>query len=302
MTISPDPVSFSSTRFVQDAKDLAKSLGAPYSEPAINEVLEVFAECFKNSVVVWRATNRLGDALNYRVFLRHKSDTVAIATTAGYLKPFDPLVKLVESCSLLFNGESEQWCDFDASVAGLTKTWINLRGTRCVDDVLSASAMPCSIRAHGPSFHGLGLDSVTFIAADYSGGTINLYFPAPGPISQDQAARYTNLARSPPPTDGEFQDMLQVLYPKHYHFAVTMDFFTGKITRVAFYALDLPASQAPTMDDRIVKFFDNATFYDKHQTRIVAWSYGLGGSKYMKVESSYTGELSTLGTFVEATA
>lgn len=131
---------------------------------------------------------------------------------------------------------------------------------------------------------------------DYHGGTVNLYFVALGALSWPQAARYVNLAGSPPPTDQDFKNMSQFLNPRGYHFAVTIEYQTGRITRVAFYALDLPPSQAPDMDDRIIKFFAEAPSYDQHQTRIVAWSYGLGGSRYMKAESSYVGELATLGT------
>ena len=73
-----------------------------------------------------------------------------------------------------------------------------------------------------------------------------------------------------------------------------MEYKTGGITRMAFYALNLPPQKLPTVNDRVLKFFSEAPSYDKQQTRNVAWSYGLGGSKYMKAESSYVGELATL--------
>jgi len=315
---------------MKDTKRLANTIGAPYSEPAILQVLEIFGECFKEAVVVWRTTDRPGDTLNYRTYLRRQLDTISIAVGAGLLESNNQLVRLITSWSSLYDGKTEQWCDFDPN-AGLVKTWVNLRGRRAVvgvpqlikscsilefsilirpsitperqlliehyqDDILYAPEVPAAIRTYGPTFHSLGLELVTFVAVDYYGGTMNLYFVAPGPLSRPQAAEYVNLAGSPPPTDQEFRDMLQFLNPGGYHFAVTIDYQTGRITRVAFYALDLPLLQAPNMDDRIIKFFAEAPSYDQHQTRIVAWSYGLDGSRYMKAESSYIGELATLGT------
>jgi hypothetical protein len=64
---------------------------------------------------------------------------------------------------------------------------------------------------------------------------------------------------------------------------------------VAFYALDIPEGKTPkTVNDRMLKFFDVAPSYDRKICRIVSWSFGLGGSKYLKAESSYIGESGAL--------
>ncbi len=293
MTVIDSPTSFSPSKFLDDFKRTADGLGASYSEPAILAVLKVFEACFNEAAVIWRTTNRPGDALNYRFYLRRRLDTINIATEAGLLEPDNSMARLLTSWSSLYNGETEQWCDFDPK-AGLAKTWVNLKGRRPVDDILNAPEVPVSVRAHGPMFHSLGLELVTFLAVDYHGSTMNLYFTAPGPVSEAQAAQYANLAGCSPPTDQEFEDMRKFLNPQGFAFAVTMEYKTGKITRVAFYALNLPPHQLPTVNDRVLKFFSEAPSYDHQQTRNVAWSYGLGGSKYMKAESSYVGELATL--------
>ena len=287
------PASFSPSKFLHDFKTTADAIDAPYSEPAILAVLKVFEECLKEGAVIWRTTNRPGDPLNYRFYLRRRLDTIAIATEAGILESDNPMARLVTSWSSLYSGGTEQWCDFDPTT-GLAKTWVNLKGRRPVDDILNAPEVPISVRAHGPTFHSLGLDVVRFLAVDYHGSTMNLYFTAPGPVSEDQAAQYTNLAGCLPPTDQEFEDMCTFLNPQGYAFAVTMEYKTGRITRVAFYALILPPGKLPAVNDRVLKFFSEAPSYDKERTRNVAWSYGLGGSKYMKAESSYVGELATL--------
>lgn len=289
-------VSFSPITALEDTKRLAAAIGAPYSEPKTLKILNTFEECFKGAAVVWRTTDRAGDTLNFRAYLRRQMDTISLAINAGLIEPGDPLVRLLGSWASLYNGDTEQWCDFDPN-AGLAKTWVNLRGRRPVEDILHAPGVPAAVRAHGTKFHDLGLAHVTFVAVDYRGGTINLYFVTASPLCQPRAAQYTKLVGCPPPTQQEYRDMLQFLNPQDFTFAVTFDYQSGQIMRVAFYALDLPwLSRMPVMDSRLVTFFASAPSYDRRQTRIVAWSYGLGGSKYMKAESSYVGELATLGT------
>src|SRR5579871_3764800 len=169
------------------------------------------------------------DRLNYRISARYQLDTVAIAIKAGFVKPDNYLVLLINSWSSLYNGDTEYGCDFDAALAGVAKTWVNLKGLRPVDDVLNADHVPDVVRAHGPTFHNLGLKLVRFVAVDYNGNTMNLYFRSPGHITKDQAAKFVNLAQCPPPTEQEFQDMQTYLNPKGYPFAVTIEYATGTI-------------------------------------------------------------------------
>jgi len=290
---SIDPSVFNSARFLQDIKRTADSIGAPYSEAATLNVIKTFEDCFKGGAVIWRTTNRPGDRLNYRFYARRRIDTISISTEAGFLAPNNHMARLVTSWSTLYDGDTQQWCDFDAET-GLAKNWINLRGRRPVDDILNAAEVPEAVRAHGPTFHSLGLELVRFLAVDYGSDTLNLYFTAPGPVSELQATQYTNLAQSPPPTQEEFKDMGNFLNPKGFAFAVTMEYMTGKITRVAFYALDMPPNKLPTVNEKVLKFFSEAPSYDEEHTRNVAWSYGKGGNKYMKAESSYCGGLAAL--------
>ena len=141
----------------------------------------------------------------------------------------------------------------------------------------------------------LRLESVIFVAGDYHGRTINLSFAAPGPVSKIQAAQYASLAGCSPPTDQEFEDMREFLNLRSYTFAVTMEYETGRVTRVAFYAVRLPLQKLPiTVDDRIRKFFSETPSYDQERTRFVAWSYGRGDCKFMKAETSYVGEWAAL--------
>src|SRR6266566_7210655 len=121
MTVSSSP-SFSPTRFLTDFKKLADAIGAPYSEPAIQETLDTFEGCFKEGAVIWRTTNRPNDVVNYRFYLRRRLDTVEMATKAGFIEPGNQMGRLATSWSALFNGDTEQWCDFHPKM-GLVKTW-----------------------------------------------------------------------------------------------------------------------------------------------------------------------------------
>ena len=289
MAVIDPPASFSSEKSLYDSKRTSDALGAPYSEPAILTILKSFRECFDEAVVILRTTNRPGDPLNYRFYLRRRLDTISIATEAGLIESDDPIAQLLTSWSSLNNSETCQWCDFDPET-GLGKTWVNVRGRQPLNDILNAPEVPLSVRAHGQTFHSFGLETVIFAAGDCHGRTINLYFAVPGPVSKTQAAQYASLAGCSPPTDQEFEDMRDFLNPRSYTFAVTMEHKTGRITRVAFYALRLPPQISLTVDDRILKLCSETPSYDQERTRLVAWSYRMGDSNYIKAETSYVGE------------
>lgn len=295
MAVAHTPVAFSQERFLNDIRKTAEAIDAPYSESAVLSVLKAFEEFILDEAVIWRTTNRPNDKLNYRISVSHQLDTVAMAIKAGFIKPDSKMARLINSWSSLYNGDTEQGLDFDVAMAGIAKTWVNLKGLRPVDDVLNADQVPDAVRAHGPTFHSLGLEVVKFVGVDYHGNTMNLYFRAPGPVTKDQAAKFTNLAQCPPPTEQEFQDMQAYLNPEGYPFSVTLEYTTGTIRRVSFYGLDIPEGKWPTtVNDRMRKFFDVAPSYDRKTYRIVAWSFGLGGSKYLKAESSYIGDSADL--------
>ncbi|MEU5867111.1 aromatic prenyltransferase [Nonomuraea sp. NPDC047529] len=65
----------------------------------------------------------------------------------------------------------------------------------------------------------------------------------------------------------------------------------GRIRRVGFYALKLPADRFPTIDERLTTFFRSAPSRDEEEMNAIAWSFGPGGNDYVKAERSYTGRL-----------
>ena len=285
------PAVFDPSRFLEDIQKTCAAIGAAYSKTNTVRSLEAFDNSFNTGAVLWRTTDRPGDALNYRFYERKPTDTVTRAVEAGFIGPGNPLGELITSWSALYSGTPEQSCDFDAET-GLSKAWVYMGGMRPVDDILNAAHVPEQIRRHGPTFHNLGLELVRHVAADYHSETLNVYFRAPGPMTSDQANAYVQLAEPTLNLTAEqVNEMRQFLNPKGFTFAVTMAYATGNIERVGFYALKLPPGNHPVIDERLKKFFSEAPSYDDEEMNAIAWSFGRGGKRYVKAERSYCGQL-----------
>ncbi|MFC4911812.1 aromatic prenyltransferase [Actinomadura gamaensis] len=284
---------FSPEQFLSDLKTTADALGAPYSESVARAVLDAYSDCFRSGAVLWRATDRADDPLNYRFYERRHTDTVGAAVRAGLLRADNPLIGLISSWSALYGAESTELVDFDAG-RGIAKTWVFLGGMRPVGEVLGAPAVPEAFRRHEPRFRALGLTSVRHVAVDYPGNTANLYFRTSHRITRDDAERLISLAHGKPPGPSLFTDMRTFTPPDGYTFSVTMGLADGEIQRVGFYALRLPAGRLPAVGERLTSFFRTSPSRDDEETNIVAWSFGRGGENYIKAEHSYCGGLSGL--------
>ncbi|KAF7939103.1 uncharacterized protein EAE97_007184 [Botrytis byssoidea] len=289
-----EPSKFDQSRFLNDIQILSAAINAPYSESTTKKILSVFSDSFHDGVVLWRATDRLGDALNYRFYSRRPIDTVNIALSAGLLSPdiASTLGNLVTSWSSLYDGLPEESCDFDAE-KGLVKAWVYMRGMRPLGDILSAKGVPESLTKHEERFKALELEKVRHAAVDYQKGTVNLYFRAQGPISLQQATSFNALAGAEPPSQAQFSEMQEFLNAVGYTFAVTIKVDSGEIERVGYYALKLPdraAKNWPVINAQLEKFVQFAPSYDREEMNAVAWSFG-GTKRYVKFERSYCGEL-----------
>ncbi|KAG9245177.1 prenyltransferase-like protein [Calycina marina] len=281
---------FSEEQFILDLKKTAKAIGAPYSEEATKTILRAYGDNFRAGAVLWRATNRPGDIVNYRFYERKPFDTVTIAVQNGFLKPDNHLAQLITHWSALYDGTPEQSCDFDSDT-GLSKAWVYLGGMRPLDDILGIPDLPEHIRARKPLFEKLGLNLVRHIAVDYRKNTLNLYFRAQGPATPEQITEFTDLAGATHPEPELLKEMLRLLSPSGYTFSVTLKDDTGEIERVGFYALKLPTGVIPEVGERLKTFFEMAPSYDDEEMNAVAWSFGKGGKTYIKAERSYCGHL-----------
>jgi 4-hydroxyphenylpyruvate 3-dimethylallyltransferase len=169
-----------------------------------------------------------------------------------------------------------------------------LKGLRPLDDILNAPSVPDSLRVHQKTFHSMGLYIVRHVAVDYPKSTVNLYFRAAGPISQDQALKFNALAGASPPSAANFDEMRGLINPRGSTFSVTLKLSTGEIERVAYYALKLPVGVFPEIGESLKTFFAGAPSYDSEEMNAIVWSYGKGNKIYVKAERSYFGELVSL--------
>ncbi|MFC4056659.1 aromatic prenyltransferase [Actinomadura syzygii] len=285
-----ESVAFSQHRFLRDIRVTAEAIGAPYSEPVTRTVLAAYRESFRDGAVLWRTTDKPGGALNYRFYERRPTDSIGTAIRANLLDPKNALINLISSWSSLYGGASTELCDFDAA-RGIVKTWVYLGGTRPVEQVLGASAVPQALRRHESRFRALGLDVVRHVAVDYAGDTANLYFRTIRKITPGVCERLVALAAGDPPGPSLFADLAAFTPPDGHTFSVTMRVSDGEIQRVGIYALKLPASRFPAVGERLAAFFRTAPSRDEEEMNAVAWSFGPGANTYIKAERGYCGRL-----------
>jgi 4-hydroxyphenylpyruvate 3-dimethylallyltransferase len=276
---------FSLRRFLTDLGNVATVLDAPFSEPANRRALQVYADRFIDGPVLLRTTDRPGDPLNYRFYARKRKDTVGVAVGAGLLTANASLVPLIQSWSALHGGRPEQSCDFDAG-RGLAKTCVYLGGTIPLDDVLGVRGVPRTVRRHAPLFADLALTSCRHVSVDYLNNAVTLYFRAPGPLTDEQCVRFTQIVDATPPERKLAQEMQRYLRVRAYTFSVTISVETGKLERVGFYAVKLPAGNFPKINGRLSLFFSLAPSYDAEESNAVRWSFGGGGKTYVEAERS----------------
>ncbi|SDP97420.1 aromatic prenyltransferase [Lentzea jiangxiensis] len=281
---------FSPEEFLRDTKATAEAIGAAYSEEATRKVLDTYADSLRDGAVLWRATDRPGDALNYRFYERIPTNSVTTAIRAGLLDPKNPMIDLISAWSSLYSGTSTELCDFDAE-HGLSKTWIYLGGMRPLEQILGVPGVPRVLRAHESRFRELGLTSVRHVAVDYRSSTASLYFRTSRKITWTELEQLLTLVGGELPTPELFSHMEKFTSPDGFTFSVTAAAGGAEIQQVGVYALRLPVGQFPVVGDRLATFFDSAPSYDDEEMNAPAWSFGPGGKNYVKAERSYCGRL-----------
>ncbi|KAL3462005.1 prenyltransferase-like protein [Aspergillus heterothallicus] len=297
--LPPATSTFSSTRFLTDLKSIAHALNTPICEQTTLKILATFASSFARGAVLLRTTNQPTGPLNYRVYERQSTDLVAQSISAGLLPPNSPLGNLTQTWATLYEPHSHQLADFDAA-KGLVKFWVFLGGIRPVAEILSVPGVPeCIARHVRTTFVDddvLGLTGIRHAAVDVEKNSMNLYFRTAGggSLTRDLVDRYIGLAQGAGPIPRAVFEEIAARFPEEGGtFAVTMDFATGRITRVASYALRLDEGRLgeAVLGERIARFFGASPSYDKEEMKALAWSFGGGGERYVKAEHSYCGDL-----------
>src|SRR5690349_20054427 len=132
---------FDTSEFLEDIRKTAAAIGAPFSESATKKVLDIYKEQFNEGGVILRTSNQPRAKLDYRFFMRRKTDVMALAEQEGFIQPGDELSDLINSWSSLYDGKPEASADFDA-VKGLAKVWLFFGAIRPVEEILAAPAVP----------------------------------------------------------------------------------------------------------------------------------------------------------------
>jgi 4-hydroxyphenylpyruvate 3-dimethylallyltransferase len=256
------------------------------------KILKTFATSFSRGAVLFRTTDQPNGPLNYRVYERESIDMVSQSIEADLLPRDSILGKLVQTWSSLYGAESHQLADFD-SARGLVKFWVFLGGIRPLGEILNVSGVPECIKQYRGMFETLNLTGVRHTAVDLEKASINLYFRTKPNLSRRDMNEYTSLAGADPIPDPLYSEIAAHFPKSGGTFAVTLDFNTGHISRVAFYALRLEENNLPPSATlgRIRTFFEVCPSYEVDEMKALAWSFGEGTKRYVKAEHSYTGDL-----------
>ncbi|MGC0415900.1 aromatic prenyltransferase [Embleya sp. AB8] len=285
-------ITFSPARFLDDIRNTAAALDAPFDEGLTRRVLAAYTADFAAGAVVWKTTSRPGDDLSYRFYSRSRTDTLAPAIRAGLLPADTPLGPLIEFWSGLYAGATEQSCDFTART-GLDKTWMWFGGTRPAAEVLDVEPVPDPLRRNMAAFRRRGLGWVRFLAVDHRRHSVNIYFRVRGPLTAEQCADLVELAGVTAPGP-EVVAVMREFVPRDYGISVTVSLDDGRVRRVCFYALKLPRERAPEVPERIARFFAAAPSYDRDECHVIGWSFGPGDGTYVKAERSCRGDMVSL--------
>jgi 4-hydroxyphenylpyruvate 3-dimethylallyltransferase len=281
------------SQFLEAIRVAADGIGAPFDEALNKKILDTFDEQFKIGAVVFRTSNQPGAGLDYRSFMRGKTDVMGPALREGFITKEDPLTELVESWGGLYGGAPEASVDFSAS-KGLAKVWLWFGAIRPVDEILAPTFVPEGIRRHGPTFKRLGLTDVQHIAVDYHKRSINLYFGHYGETPREQIVELSKLSNSGPISETWFKQMDQYLSKDGYPFSVTMG-LDGEISRVCFYALSDMPFDARKVDPKVEKFWDTAPSHTEDDFKGLGWS--MGKKPYLKTERGYCGHVVSFGAY-----
>jgi 4-hydroxyphenylpyruvate 3-dimethylallyltransferase len=293
MTERIDPTPYEPARFLEHLRATAAILGAPFSEAATRQALEVFDPEFGSCVVQTKAGCKPGSGLYYRFFYNGTADLNRRAQRAGMM-PAEraPLVTLQDEVLAAFPRATRAGLDFDAG-SGLAKVWTFTGGPVPVDHLSELGAIPQSVRAHADLFERHALRDVFFVASDYQKGTMNVYF------GWDPACRTERwIKRLVRETGGEPlpEELLRdILHSQAVSGGVGMTFSWGRpeLLRWCLYSLEVPYDDGifspvrlPMLPERLARFRREAPTLNETPQYNVAWSFGRAGY-YVKLEKSY---------------
>lgn len=289
MTERIDPIAYDPNRFLEDIRQAAKMLEAPFAEDATRQILEVFDPEFRNCVVQMKAVCKPDTGIYYRFFYNGPEDLTERALSAGMLGASNPDSVWLQADVLdAFPGATRAGLDFDSGY-GLAKVWTFTGGPVPVEELSSLPAIPQSVRDHAAFFAEHGLKHIFFVASDYQGSTMNIYF---GWDDECRNAEWIEKMIEATGGAGPGEALCaEILNTQAASGGVGMTFSwdSPQLLRWCLYSLEVPLAASTetlvSLPERLQRFLEVPTLNMDPQYN-VAWSFG-GKEPYIKVEKSY---------------
>lgn len=295
MSTSSERAPFVESQFLEDLDSGSSSVGAPYSEAVVKEVIAAYGECFHDSAVQLRCGNAPGRPLMFRVMFAIPTDTLEIALNNGWVAEGDPMVAfhkaLKQQCPGIID-QPEVLVD-----TGFKAVWQFLGDLCSLDHILATPGLSDGVKANKEHFLALGLTTVPITHLGYRQKTIDLYFLSQGGLTKDQLTRTIALAGEPEPSDEVFNQLRGLLLDAPHYCTVVMEFDTGKVLRVEYHFLfpiKLPDElEIPDLGERLETFWEIPS-YEYEDMDILSFCFGDCPNGSVLALRSYCGGLRSL--------
>jgi hypothetical protein len=279
-------------QLVRDIKCTAELSEAPYDEKAVKQVITVYKEFFTNAAISFVTNTRPKEkrhlAVRY-VDIQVPHDPYAMALENGLLHrqghPIDDLFNEIRS--------KYQILGYGVDLAvhrGLSKIWVFLRDLPLIEDVLTLSTLPNSLKQQAKYFAKHDLKYVSLFALDYVSKSVNIYFmKRPGTLSPTGVTGMLEDAGLTVPEAAVFEHCLRgaTIYP-------TFTWESDKIERMCFGAIAPVPEMVPThLDPLIARYVANVPFACPQHLFIYSITTSRNGS-FIKIENDYNGLMAGL--------
>lgn len=280
-----DPIAYDPQRFFDDISRAARRIDAPFDPEITGRALRVFEPELRTCVVQLKATCKPGSGVYYRFFYKGPEDLTRRAQAEGLLPAGDgPNLRLQSEVLAAFAGATRAGLDLDSGF-GLAKVWTFTGGPVPVAEVLKLPAIPDSARRHAEFFAAHGLNQTFFVASDYQGETMNLYFGwEDGCRNREWIEAMVAATGGAAPSPELCQEILSSQAASG-GVGMTFSWDRPEVLRWCLYSLEVADPLKLSLPARLQRFVAAPSLNLSPQFN-VAWSFG-GSQTYLKLEKSY---------------
>lgn len=287
----PDKKEFETEQYLEDLAITADLLDAPHNPDMCRRVVKTFEPEFHRHVLQWKATDRQQDGLYYRFLSTDREDLVIRAQEAGLVGESHPqLLELQRETLATYPEAVRSGVDFEA-VHGLSKVW-TYTTPKPLTEILRLKSLPPAIRENQKQLEEAGLDLVGFLASDFVGQSMNVYFAwHPHQRNRDWLQSMWERSKDTGPGESVFQDIVKS-QDEISGIGMTFDWNSPVPLRWCVYCFAVPfhhndpGVRVPTLSPRLQKLRDESPTLNHQSCYHMAWSFGPTGP-YMKLEKNY---------------